>query len=241
MLNVTVQLSRIAVLAILIAQGDSAFAQHCKDGSCCLKSRQGSGPVSAPTPRRSPSLDLGGSQRFDGLGDDGLGGDGRGLTRPGDAGYSGLPSDRLTQQGRYQARPTGYTSRRSAASTVPVWELDVQKGAAMAREAGRPMLIRFTADWCGYCRKMKSEVFSQPGIQRDLARAFVTVELDADKNRELVQRLGIKSLPTTIILTPDMQIAERMEGYRSAEQLQVKLNRFLPRAELQREITVALR
>lgn len=163
------------------------------------------------------------------------------MSRPGDAGYRGLPSDNLTLRDRYQARPTGYTSSRSTASIAPVWEVDVQKGASIARETGRPMLIQVTASWCGYCRKMKSEVLSQAGIQRDLARGFVTVELDADKNRELVQRLGIKSLPTTIILTPDMQIADRMEGFRSVEQLQVKLNRFLPRAELQREIELALR
>lgn len=106
----------------------------------------------------------------------------------------------------------------------------------MARESGQPMLIQVSASWCGYCRKMKSEVFSQPRIQRDLARGFVTVELDADQNREFVQRLGIKSLPTTLILTPDMQIADRMEGFRSADQIQAKLNRFLPRAELHREM-----
>lgn len=234
MLNVAVQVSRIAVLAILITQGGAAFAQQCKDGSCSLRSHQSNNPLTAPTPRRSPSLNLRSPNRFDEYGADEQG-NGRPLDQ------RAAPSDRLTQQNRNRAVPASYPFGRSASLQVPVWEKDIQKGAAIARQSGRPMLIRVTADWCGYCRKMKAEVFSKSGIQRDLSRGFVTVEMDADQNRDLVQRLGIRSLPATLILTPDMQIADRMEGFRSADQLQVKLDRFLPRAELQRDIVVAAR
>lgn len=237
MLNITVQASRIAVLAILICQGDAAFAQHCKDGSCCLKSRQGRDQLSAPTPRRSPSLNRPAPQGFDSSGNSGFG-----VDRPSNANDRALPSGNLTLQNRFQARPTRYPLNATRPSaTVPTWETDLQKGVLLARESGRPMLIQVSASWCGYCRKMKSEVFAEPGIQRDLARGFVTVELDADQNREFVQRLGIKSLPTTLILAPEMQIADRMEGFRNAEQVQAKLNRFLPRAELSRDIELACR
>ncbi|MEP3482602.1 MAG: thioredoxin family protein [Fuerstiella sp.] len=229
MLNIAVQASRIAVLAILITQANTTNAQQCKDGICSLTPHQAADQLTAPTPRRSPSVNLRSPNRFDGTGANGHG-DSRPLDR------RAMPSNRLTGQDRYRAVRTN-----SAGSLALTWEKDIQKGAAIARETGRPMLIQVTADWCGYCRKMKSEVFSQTGIQRNLARGFVTVEMNADQNKELVQRLGIKSLPTTLILTPDLQIADRMEGFRSADQLQVKLDRFLPRAELHRDIVIAAR
>lgn len=228
MLNVTIQASRIAVLAILLTQGQSVFAQTCQDGSCCLHTHKNTNPLTAPTPRRTPALNRAQPQnqsnRFD---------------QVTDFRYRGPLENNQTDRNRMSPISNGYT--RTSVSSVPVWETDIQKAGRLARDNGQPMLIRITADWCGYCKKMKADVFANPGIQRDLARGFVTVEIDADKNKELVRRLGIQSLPTTIILTPDMQIAERMEGYRNADQVQEKLNRFLPRAELHREIQLALR
>lgn len=228
MLNTTIHASRIAVLAILLTQGQSVLAQQCQNGSCCLKSHQGLNPLTAPTPRRTPMLNLARPQNLDGR------------YGPGpDRRIPNAPSGNLTQQKLSPAAHDRYLTTRAVAA--PVWETDLQKAGRVARDGGQPMLIRITASWCGYCHKMKAETFANPGIQRDLVRGFVTVELDADKNKELVQRLGIQSLPTTIILTPDMQIAERMEGFRTADQLQAKLNRFLPRAELEREVQLALR
>lgn len=233
MLNVMIQSSRVAVIAILVVQGQTVMAQQCKNGTCTLRHHQNDLQLTAPTPRRTPSLN---SPRPYNL-------ERENLKDP----FSNRPSENLTQNLRPTAYPTRYRQDDSFRQAIPsapmrlTWEKDIHKGARAARAEGQPLLIRVTADWCGYCRKMKSEVFSLPNIQKDLAQGFVTVELNADENRELVERLGVKSLPATLILTPDMQIAERMEGFRSAEQLQEKLNRFLPRAELIRDITIALR
>ena len=256
MLNVAVHISRVAVVVILAVQVESTLGQQSPDASCCMQPYQTLAPLAVATPRRVPGWEPEAGQpsrqpfeqRLDPQGNIAAS---RQVGHRGQIGHSdrrerdGAPSGNLVPRNRDRGHltsvPVGDSVGRAATLRAPVWRQDLLKGAALARQSGRPLLIQVTANWCGYCRKMKAEVFSQPELQRNLVRGFVTVELDADKNRDLIKRLGIRSLPTTIILAPDMQIVDRLEGFQSAQQLQVKLNRFLTTAKFQQGIEIASR
>lgn len=103
------------------------------------------------------------------------------------------------------------------------------------------MLVRVTADWCGHCQRMKQTTFDNRDVIQNVNSAFIAIDLNADQNRELVQKMGVQSLPATLVITSDNRIVAREQGYRSAEQLTGTLRRFLQRAELIRPITVAVR
>ena len=154
----------------------------------------------------------------------------------------------LTQPGsRYE--PTGFqrpvvpydVQRPGDFRTGINWTTDFRQGVAEAQQFGRPMLIRVTADWCGHCTRMKQETYAHSGIIRDIETGFVAIDLDADQNRELVQRMGVQSLPATLVIAPDFRIVDREQGYRSAEQLSSVLRRHLPRAELKTDASVVVR
>lgn len=146
-------------------------------------------------------------------------------------------------------RPTGgfdggynYTSTRPPISTTVRWQSDLRQAAEMARRNRRPMLVTVTAPWCSYCTKMKNETFRSSSFVRTINTGdIIPVMIDADTNAELVARLGIKSLPTTLTVSPDLKIAERMEGFRSAEQLTQSLTRLGRSAKLDTTRQVALR
>jgi thioredoxin-like negative regulator of GroEL len=87
---------------------------------------------------------------------------------------------------------------------------------------------------------MKAGTFRDNRFAQGVSRGgFVTVMLDADQNQSVVSRLGIRSLPTTLIVAPNMQIVERLEGYRTAEQFTLSLSRHSRSAENTSDVKVA--
>lgn len=131
-------------------------------------------------------------------------------------------------------RPVSY-------SNAVNWEGDIRAAADRSRATGQPMFVQVTASWCGYCQQMKRDTFTNRSVINGINRDFVAVSLDADVNRDLVQQMKIQSLPTTLIVLPNMDVIERLEGFQSASQMQAALNRHMQRAQLDTSARVAVR
>ena len=161
--------------------------------------------------------------------------------------YAGSPNRPALQQRDLRQQelqaPRPRTNSYEPVSYRPrlTWETDMQTATRIAQETGRPMLVKVTADWCGYCKKMKAETFSNSGIVADLTSTFVAVELNADTNRDLIKRMGVQSLPTILVISPDQQILDKEEGFRSAAQLSQLLRGYRYRAQLDTDRRVAIR
>ena len=106
------------------------------------------------------------------------------------------------------------------------WQQDVEAGLQTANDSSQLILMKFTADSCVYCKKMERDTFSNPQVAAIVHRSFVPVLVDATKYRSLVEQLKIKGLPTTLVISPDMVILERILGYRSAESLLPELQKI---------------
>ncbi|MFD5327057.1 thioredoxin [Streptomyces sp. NPDC127092] len=62
--------------------------------------------------------------------------------------------------------------------------------------ADLPVLVEFTADWCGPCRQL-APVLS--AVAREEAGRLKVVQIDADTNPETVTRYGVLSMPTMLV------------------------------------------
>lgn len=73
-------------------------------------------------------------------------------------------------------------------------------------------VLYFTAEWCNPCQRTRP-------IAEDLKRDGVIdfVFVDADSEVELVQKFGIKSIPTYILLNDGREV-KRMNGAKTKEQ-----------------------
>ncbi|MFC9647862.1 MULTISPECIES: thioredoxin [unclassified Streptomyces] len=62
--------------------------------------------------------------------------------------------------------------------------------------AGLPVLVEFTADWCGPCRQLAPVLSAVAGEQ---AGRLKVVQLDVDSNPEVTARYGVLAMPTLMV------------------------------------------
>lgn len=92
------------------------------------------------------------------------------------------------------------------------WETDFDLAKKRAKEENKSILVDFTgSDWCGWCIKLKKEVFDLPAFQEYAKKNLIMVELDFPKtkpqpdkekeqNKKLQEEYKIQGFPTIILL-----------------------------------------
>jgi|SRR5579872_3032929 len=93
------------------------------------------------------------------------------------------------------------------------WVYDLKTAHEQSLATGKPMLIVCGGPWCVYCKKLEKEVLGHPTIAKYINRTFIAVHLDSEKDQRAVQILEVKSLPTTMILSPDADLLGSVEGF----------------------------
>ena len=90
-----------------------------------------------------------------------------------------------------------------------------------ATEAGKPIFVDVSAVWCGYCKKMKKNVYTDTAVAQAMNAGFIPLALDGEKSdgAELVSTLGINGFPTLLILDAQGNVLKKNTGYLDAKQL----------------------
>ncbi len=96
------------------------------------------------------------------------------------------------------------------------WNNEFKKAAEKATAENKPLMVMVSAKWCGYCQKMLQTTFRDEKLIEHINGCFIPVYLDADHNEELVEKLQIDGLPTTLIISPELKVVKRLSGYQSA-------------------------
>ncbi|MGH9443370.1 MAG: thioredoxin family protein [Thermoanaerobaculia bacterium] len=92
------------------------------------------------------------------------------------------------------------------------------RAARLASDRKTLLLVDFTTEWCGWCRKLEREVYPDPSVSEQLARV-VYVRLDAERDgAALAQRYGVDGFPTLLFLTPSGRVAGEILGFVPAQE-----------------------
>ena len=114
----------------------------------------------------------------------------------------------------------------TGAATGVKWGNDLKEAAAESQKTGKPILITFTASWCHYCHKLLGETFADPQVISRVNEYFVPVVLDADENERAVELLGIEAFPSTVVISPELNVLGRITGFHRAPQMTQQLAPF---------------
>jgi protein disulfide-isomerase len=104
------------------------------------------------------------------------------------------------------------------------WRTDLAQAAADARQNQRLLLLDFSgSDWCGWCKKLDAEVFSQSAFQEYAASNLVAVLVDFPRrtqldeklqaqNERLLQHFRVEGFPTILLFNPEGELVGQL-GY----------------------------
>ena len=115
------------------------------------------------------------------------------------------------------------TSHQSALPFQKVRNVaELEAALAQARQAGRPVMLDFYADWCVACIEMERETFSDPRVQAGLQAALL---LQADvtahnaDDRALLKRFDLFGPPGIVFYDAQGQAvpAARVIGFKPAD------------------------
>jgi thiol:disulfide interchange protein DsbD len=102
------------------------------------------------------------------------------------------------------------------------WEkITVQEAKAKALREGRPLLVDFTAAWCGACKELDKLTFSEPGVAREAGR-FVAIKVDATNDEDpaveaVMGEMRVVGLPTVLVYDSTGREALRYTDFVPAE------------------------
>jgi len=81
------------------------------------------------------------------------------------------------------------------------WQSDVLQSTV-------PVLVDFWAEWCGPCRAI---IPTLEQLAADYEGKLTVAKVNVDKNRELAQQFGVRSIPFLLILK-EGKVVEQMVG-----------------------------
>lgn len=122
------------------------------------------------------------------------------------------------------------------------WLTDFSEAARIAAETGKPMLLDFTASWCGPCRKMDQEFWIR-GDVAELSERFVCVKIDTDKNAELSKQYRVNAIPNVILTDSAGNAIDSNKGFgKSADETIIaKINSVLGRYQPKNQNTASVK
>ncbi len=124
------------------------------------------------------------------------------------------------------------------------WMTDLEAAKAKAVAEGKAVLVDFTgSDWCGWCIRLRKDVFDQPAFEEYAKDKFVLMEVDVPnnpqfdrellrRNRELCEQYNISGFPTIMVMTPSGDVVGGfVGGMPGVDAVRVPLDEALANAE----------
>ena len=92
------------------------------------------------------------------------------------------------------------------------WKNNLQDALRAAKSQGKPVMIDFYADWCGWCKKLDSDTYSDPKVNA-ASEKFICVKINAEKEPVIAGKYGVSGYPTIIFLDSNGNVLQKNPGF----------------------------
>lgn len=109
----------------------------------------------------------------------------------------------------------------SMAGGIKFEHLDYEEALTKAGHEGKSVFIDVYASWCGPCKYMSRDVFTESSVGEFFNKNFISIKIDGEteEGNALMLEYGMDAYPTMIFLSANGQELKRIVGAVEAEEL----------------------
>lgn len=110
-----------------------------------------------------------------------------------------------------------YDDKNGIAFHKGTWQEAIQK----AKDEHKPIFLDIYATWCGPCKRLKKNTFSNKDVGVYFNQHFINVTYDGEQSEgmNLMKEYGLNSFPSLLFIDFNGQIIVQTTGYHNSEEL----------------------
>jgi thioredoxin-related protein len=105
------------------------------------------------------------------------------------------------------------------------WMNSLEDAQKIAIATDRLILVDFWATWCGPCKKMEKESWSDEEVQK-ITQAYIPLKVDLDKRTPLARKFGVNAIPLVLIMDGNGEMIYKQLGYMDKSELSEILKEY---------------
>jgi thiol-disulfide isomerase/thioredoxin len=102
----------------------------------------------------------------------------------------------------------------SSLVAAPFSDLSFDAASKQAGQTGKIVLVDFYTTWCGPCKLLDKNTWTDAAVIQLLEQKTVALRIDAEKEADLAKRYKIAAYPSVLLIKPDGTEIDRLVGYR---------------------------
>ena len=105
------------------------------------------------------------------------------------------------------------------------WYTDLETAQKVAIASNKLIVVDFWAHWCGPCKKMDRDVWSEAEV-KDIMDNYVPLRVDFDTQKNLITQYGVRGIPYVVIMDANGTVLHNNLGYTNKQQTLKVLEKF---------------
>lgn len=110
----------------------------------------------------------------------------------------------------------GFLTLGTIAFAAVDWQNDYDASLAKAKKDNKLVIVDLYTDWCGWCKKLDRDTYSNMDVERKLTKDFVAVKLNPEKGpkaAKLAKEFGTTGFPHIVFVNADGKKVSEINGY----------------------------
>ncbi len=127
----------------------------------------------------------------------------------------------------------GFWALGAGAFAAVEWGHDYDAALETAKKDKKLVMVDLYTDWCGWCKKLDKDTYSDKDVEAKLTKDFVAVKVNPEKNprdAKLSQGFGTTGYPHIVFVDADGKKVSEIDGYLPAAQFLEQLNKISEKA-----------
>lgn len=136
---------------------------------------------------------------------------------------------------------SGFTTppaKETSSATTEIEWLTIDEAQARQAQEPRPMFVDVYTDWCGWCKRMDRDTFSNEEVVNYVNSNYYAVKLNAESTDEvtykgstmsqtsLARTWKVSGYPTIVLINAEMSLVQAKPGFRKPNGFMSMLRSF---------------